>query len=636
MDIKDKEFINLFKKMSDQNPLHESLLSLLHVSPVRDGRSLKYLLTFLYKHNLLKDEMAVRYIQCTLNGSKYLKVFNRMAEELVHTDSNVPGKNRMVNDNISKYPNKKTIKNVEMKSSSISEEEQNEEVDIEAFTSATHYMDWNHVRKGKKSYIFKPLFENIKVKELVLKPVALPLLDIKGLNFFYKWMPPVRYRVDKQFNISQFEFSAFSESIKHFDRLLKLWENPIERKKVQNIYLNSHVLDWNHIMGTKEEYIIQPKIFGLKVKPINIKRNKRPIYISHLIKKYANGLPDVTFRITENIEIEGLNIQLIEEIIDFCVAKEQQWEAEEAKRISEEKQRMKEDSEKRKKNNEENRKRKLLETYERLRMEGVDTSIFETVFKLKWSDVKFYKRYFVFEPRLDKYIGHNRIFPLRIDDYRCRDSFNYILDYFQERLPKIVYRITMDFKIKLDNKPAFEAALADLSKEQARVDAGVSIMSSAGRFRAIVKRSFDSAMSKAAAMNPEEFKKYKSKFIDYLVAHQSKDYKIVPVSENVSHSRSSYDEASFIFTARSFDSCLFIIIENVNPDRSTLLFKVLPEKYKDALHAIYDYIQSDIINKRSAIRDHELNFGSIGILYYKTFNHDSYTDWMYRLRGYLV
>ena len=175
-----------------------------------------------------------------------------------------------------------------------------------------------------------------------------------------------------------------------------------------------------------------------------------------------------------------------------------------------------------------------------------------------------------------------------------------------------------------------------LTKEQARIDAGVSVMSSAGRITAVTKRSFESALSKAAAMKPEDFKKYKSKFIDFLVEQQMDEYKVVPVSENVSHSRSSYEEASFIFTAKSWDGRVFIIIENVNPDRSTLLFKVELDMYMTALHAIFDYIQSDVINKRSAIRDGDIDFGNIGILAYWTFNHDSYIDWMYRLKSYFA
>ena len=56
----------------------------------------------------------------------------------------------------------------------------------------------------------------------------------------------------------------------------------------------------------------------------------------------------------------------------------------------------------------------------------------------------------------------------------------------------------------------------------------------------------------------------------------------------------------------------------------------------DGKHAIFDYIQSDVINKRSAIRDGEIDFGNIGILAYWTFNHDSYIDWMYRLKSYFA
>ena len=72
------------------------------------------------------------------------------------------------------------------------------------------------------------------------------------------------------------------------------------------------------------------------------------------------------------------------------------------------------------------------------------------------------------------------------------------------------------------------------------------------------------------------------------------------------------NEASFIFTAKSWDGRVFVIIENVNPDRSTLLFKIERDMYMTALHTIFDYIQSDVINKRSAIRDRDINFYNVG------------------------
>lgn len=639
MDINEKEFIKLFEKMSDQNPLHESLLTYLRINPVRNAKDLRFLVEYMSKNHMLGDNMSCIYVQNLLEGTTFRKDFMRLAKEAA---------NRVESStNDSKRTNKDTDKNRRVNKQMIvsppeSMKDKKEEVDIDTFTSATYYLDWNHVRKGKKTYIFKPLFKNIKVKELILKPDGTQLVDIKDLSCFYKKLPPVRYRIGKDFNISQFEFVAFSKAIKMCTQFWKLLNNPKMRNKVKTIHKSTHVLDWNHIMGTKEEYIIQPQIFGLTVKPINIKRNKRPIYISHLMKKYANGLPNVTFRITENFEITGLNVQLVDEIIDFCIAKEKQWMVEETRRIAEEKrltdeekQRAKVEKEKRKRIDEENRKRKLQETYERLRMKGVDVSIFNTTFTLQWSDVKFYNRYFIFEPQLGKRTGQNKIKPLRVDDYRCKPSFNYIVSYFQDRLPDIPYSVTIDFKVELKSKPLFEAALADLTREQARVDTGVSIRSSAGRIVSFEKRSFQSALSKAASMKPEEFRRYKSKFIDFLVGHQMDEYKVVPVSENISHSRGSYDEASFIFTAKSWDGHLFIIIENVNPDRSTLLFKVRREMYMTALHTIFDYIQSEVINKRSAIRDGEINFGNAGIVTYWTFNHDSYIDWMYRLRSHL-
>lgn len=639
MDIKGKEFIKLFEKMAYQNPLYESLLTYLRINSVTNDRDLRFLVGYMRKNHMLEDNMCYIYVQNLLGNTAFLKDFIRLIKETGNKGKLPAVDSRKTNKDTDK--NTKVNKQVSMPPSE-SEKYKKEEVNIETFTSATHYLDWNHVRKGKKTYIFRPLFENIKVKELILKPNGIPLLDIKDLTFFYKWMPAVRYRIDRKFNISQFEFKAFSKAIVSFERLQKMWRNPVQKNNILSIYQNTHVLNWNDIKGLADEYIIQPQMFGLSVKGISIPRKNRPLAIGWFVKQYLNLLPVVTYRIDEDFRITELNVELVDETIDFCLDRERQRAESEKQRLEierkerEEKERQRAvEKEKRRKIYEENRKRKLQETYERLKMKGVDVSIFNTTFTLQWSDVKFYNRYFVFEPQLGKRTGQNKIKPLRVDDYRCKPSFNYIVSYFQDRLPTIPYSVTIDFRVELKSKPLFEAALADLTREQARVDAGVSVKSSTGRIVSFEKRSFQSALSKAASMKPEEFRRYKSKFIDFLVGHQMDEYKVVPVSENISHSRGSYDEASFIFTVKSWDDRLFIIIENVNPDRSTLLFKVERDMYMTALHTIFDYIQSDVINKRSAIRDGDISFGNASIVAYWTFNHDSYIDWMYRLRGHI-
>ncbi len=58
--------------------------------------------------------------------------------------------------------------------------------------------------------------------------------------------------------------------------------------------------------------------------------------------------------------------------------------------------------------------------------------------------------------------------------------------------------------------------------------------------------SFNQALSKAQQMTPEDFKKYKSEYIDYLVSQQSKKYKVIPCVERLAYSYSDMTEYASI------------------------------------------------------------------------------------------
>jgi hypothetical protein len=142
-----------------------------------------------------------------------------------------------------------------------------------------------------------------------------------------------------------------------------------------------------------------------------------------------------------------------------------------------------------------------------------------------------------------------------------------------------------------------------------------------------VQMSFKQALSKARQMTPEEFKKYKSKYIDYLVVEQSKEYKIVPCAERLAHTTGDTTEFAFLFSIPCGNDKVMIVHENVNPDRSTLLFLVRREEFQKSIRAIYDFLQSPEINKRSSLRSRDLEIDSAKILRYKSINHDDYSSW---------
>ena len=205
------------------------------------------------------------------------------------------------------------------------------------------------------------------------------------------------------------------------------------------------------------------------------------------------------------------------------------------------------------------------------------------------------------------------------------ESFNYLKDYLNERLsPVRCYVENMELTI-YDNIRLNEAIekFAEASRQR-----GIKVVSHNTQTRiAPLQMSFSQALSKAQQMTPEDFKKYKSEYIDYLVSQQSKTHKVIPCVERLAHTNSDMTEYAFIFTIECKSGDILIVHENVNPDRSTLLFIVKPENYDKAIRAVYDFLQSAEINKRSSLRDRGVELGESGIVRYRSINHDYLFSW---------
>ena len=145
---------------------------------------------------------------------------------------------------------------------------------------------------------------------------------------------------------------------------------------------------------------------------------------------------------------------------------------------------------------------------------------------------------------------------------------------------------------------------------------------------------FKQALSKAAQMTPEEFEKYKSDYINFLVKMQSEDYKVIPCVERLAHSNSDMTEYAFLFSIKCSSGKILIVHENVNPDRATLLFLVKEENFNKSIREIYDFLQSAEINKRSSLRDKTIETEDAGILSYRSINHEDLYSWKQTISTY--
>lgn len=248
---------------------------------------------------------------------------------------------------------------------------------------------------------------------------------------------------------------------------------------------------------------------------------------------------------------------------------------------------------------------------------------------LDWNCVNFKQGYFVVVPPLEG----NLIFkPEAISAPGALESFNYLKGYLNDRLQPIhcyveAMKLTIYDSIRLNE--AIEK-FTDLSRQRAiKTTEQNSIVHSAP-----IQMTFNQALSKAKQMTPEDFQRYKSKYIDYLVTLQSKKYKVIPCVERLAHTNSDMTEYAFMFSIECKSGKILIVHENVHPDRSTLLFVVREASYNNSIREIYDFLQSAEINKRSSLRDKSIEIGNAGIQSYRSINHDDLYSWKQTISSY--
>ena len=249
---------------------------------------------------------------------------------------------------------------------------------------------------------------------------------------------------------------------------------------------------------------------------------------------------------------------------------------------------------------------------------------------LDWDCVEFKQNHIVVTPPKDKSVQFNTT---TIHTPNSIEAFNYLKDYLKERLSPI--HCTIKGKsLEIFDQIRFNEALRLFIKSYKQN--GISI-GSQSRPHSNRQNSFDNALAQSNKMTEEEFFKYKSEYINYLVGIQSKKHKIIPCVESLSHTTGDTYEYAFIFTAQCKNGDFLIVHENVNPARSTILFVVKKNGYDDSIRLIYDFLHSAEINKRSNIREKNLKIDNPNIVKYASIDHNFISEWKAYLlyyRGY--
>lgn len=249
---------------------------------------------------------------------------------------------------------------------------------------------------------------------------------------------------------------------------------------------------------------------------------------------------------------------------------------------------------------------------------------------LDWNCVRFKNGYIIVSEPID---GSVKFKPKAFQLPGSLESYNYLKDYLNDRLEPVhctVEKMELNIFDTIRLNEAIQR-FATASKQR-----GITVAKKSQSSSKIVPRqlSFNQALSKAKQMTPEEFEKYKSEYIDYLVKQQSKKYKVIPCVERLAHRDSDITEYAFMFSIKCKSGDILIVHENVNPDRSTLLFVVKQENYDKAIREIYDFLQSAEINKRSSLRDRNIEIKKAGVEHYSSINHDYFFSWSRMIKNY--
>lgn len=245
---------------------------------------------------------------------------------------------------------------------------------------------------------------------------------------------------------------------------------------------------------------------------------------------------------------------------------------------------------------------------------------------LDWECVTFKNDIFVVKPPKN---GNVNFMPLTVYKPGVKESYNYLKKYLNDKVAPI--RCTVEnMKLTINDTISLDEAIVKF----AVISNQRPILSTETVFQtrtSPMQMSFKQALSKAQQMTPAEFTKYKSEFINFLLKKQSDKYKVIPCLERLAHVDNEIIEEAFMFSLKEDTGKILIVYENVNPDRSTLLFEVEEKDYDLTVQSIYDFLQSAEINKRSNLRSRNIELKEANVKRFRSINHDS--SWKYSIKS---
>lgn len=260
----------------------------------------------------------------------------------------------------------------------------------------------------------------------------------------------------------------------------------------------------------------------------------------------------------------------------------------------------------------------LVDSYNTKINQGLD------IITIDWKDITFMKNSIrIIIPQTHQIITQRAI---------CNDTYNRIKNYISATLPNIKAKLGIDGKYALVEPIKLDIAIKRIQRNDDAPELFAQAKQNYDRWDR--RPTFENAIAFAnLSINQDyllrQLHARKQKYIETLIKKQSSSYKLIPAKESLAHTNSKDEEYAFIFTIdNSLSRFVYIVYENLNIARASIVCKVEKEYYSDCLQALYNHMSDEQrINKRQEMQWHPRKLCR-GMVSLKSVNHiESIYEW---------
>ena len=217
-------------------------------------------------------------------------------------------------------------------------------------------------------------------------------------------------------------------------------------------------------------------------------------------------------------------------------------------------------------------------------------------------------------------------------DASCTQSYNAIKSHLASTLPQIKVMLDENGKYSLAEPIILDNAVQIIRRSADADDLYSTAKADFGKW--MCNPTFSAAINFTLSDAHQEYllrrlHSRKQQYIESLIKKQMRDYKLIPTMESLSHTNSSTSEESFIFTLPCSNPLyVYLVYENLNIARATIVCKVLKQEYQYCLKTLYNHMADEsYINKRQELQWHPRKLCN-GMISIKSVNHiDSIYHW---------